>query len=180
MDALQILVPLLRAMLGIAVGYFLKRAEYEMQRRDQLADRELNRRLAAKDKRISDAQDYLNTYLELTRTMMKVEIGLATTGDADKHQAEYDRIIEITNNLSANRMLSIFQLDDSELRPLNIELILLAQKEYANTVDLMLATKKKETIDQETALARIAEFSRRTGTIIGAMQIKLNNIAERV
>jgi hypothetical protein len=149
MEALRIIVEFFGAILVSVITYLFTRSHYERKRKDDLADRDFNRRLAAKDKRISDAQDYLNTYLELTRTMMKVEVGLATTRDADRHQAEYDRIMEITNNLSVNRMISVFQLGDSDLPPLNIELVLLAQKEYANTVDLMLATKKKEAVDQE-------------------------------
>ena len=39
-ESLKILVPLFTAMLGIAIGYFLKKSEYERQRRDDLADRE--------------------------------------------------------------------------------------------------------------------------------------------
>jgi hypothetical protein len=128
----------------VFITHQLTKSHYERKRRDDLADRESNRRLAAKDKRISDAQDYLNTYLKLTRAMMNVEVGLLTTGDADKYDAEYERIMDFTHSLSINRMISVFQLGDDTLIPLNIELISLAQKEYSNTVNLMLATKKKK------------------------------------
>jgi hypothetical protein len=180
MEALAIIVGFAGVVVGSVLTYLFTRSHYERKRQDDLADREFSRRLTAKDKRISDAQDYLNAYLEITRTMMKVELGLAITRDSDKHQPEYDSIMEMTKNLTANRMLSVFQLGDSELPLLNVELILLTQKEYANTVDLMLAVRKKETINQEATLARIETFSRRTGTLIGAIQLKLNSLTEKV
>jgi hypothetical protein len=42
-ESLKIIVPAFTGLLGLFIGYFLKKSEYERQRRDELADRKAER-----------------------------------------------------------------------------------------------------------------------------------------
>jgi len=179
-ENLRILIEFFGAVLVAFMTYFFTRSHYERKRRDELADREFNRRLSAKDKKIADAQDYLNAYLELTRTITRIELGMVTSGDTDTYEAEVNKIPDLTNNLTANRMISIMQLGDSELQGLNIQLMLLARQEYENLCDLLSAMKREDTVDKNAILERISEFSGKTGVVITKIQVRLNTLAEKM
>ncbi len=103
-ETLKILVPAFTAILGIFIGYFLKKSEYERQRRDELADRGFNRRAEIYDRRIQEARDTLENW-SYTNSLLALYASLT-------RQGEWNAVIQLLKDYSA-QISSLKILEDS-------------------------------------------------------------------
>jgi len=161
----------------IASNYFQRKND-ERKRKWELEDREFNRRTKFNDSRIAEAQEYINTYLEVSRILFTFETAMTISEDIEPYRAGFDKIIELTN-FTANRMGSVY-LGDSELADLNTELVSLCDTEIDNTFALIASIRKKETLDKEAIITRVKDFSARTGVLFGKMQNRLDKLAQTI
>ena len=129
MEVLQILVPLFTAMLGYAVGYWVKKAEYERQRGDELADRDFARRAAIHDRNIQEVRDYADTLNEicyarvrLITKLLELQPNNLTSGDIEWIQKQTAYLAELDGKL-LKQVLSVYLLTDSRLYYLHGEVL---------------------------------------------------------
>jgi hypothetical protein len=176
MDVLQILVPLFTAMLGYAVGYFVKKSEYERQRKDELADREHNRRLEYRDKRISEAQECLNIFTEAAKMIMNVETTAVAHKNADVVKANALKILPLLD-LPTNTLMSVQFLDSPELAQVTHEFRVLIYDEHQRMMQLLIALHNKKDVDEKAINARMSEFVNDSGRYSGKIQVLLNKLA---
>lgn len=177
MDALQIIIPAVTGILGLFIGYFLKKSEYERRRRDELADRVSAKRMDIRAKKIEEAQEVINTYAEVIAMLGRIESGTIIFRDEQRFRPEFEKVYPLMN-FSPSRFLSLHLLKNSELATLADELSTKVYLEYNKTSDLMTAIRKKEAPDKQATLERIRTFSRESAEIIGDMQRILDKLAE--
>jgi len=189
-ETLKILVPLFTAMLGYAVGYFVKKSEYERQRKDELADKDYKRRASINEMRIKEARDYLDTYLDIIERITNLEGTLMEeiTGKAlspilmqpvdDKVRA-YQKIIEALNNARGKRM-SIPILNDLELKEQNHGLALLVANELTLIGNAIAKNSEMNSDkDPDSYLARVLAFNQRAELYVEVMQTILDELAHK-
>jgi hypothetical protein len=176
MEALQILVPFLGVILGIFIGYFLKQAEYERKRRDDLADRELDRRTKVRDRCIEEARIYLDTYWNVAQTLSIHEmfLGAGVEKGVTKEQENY-----ILNTMLENRkrVSSIYSLDDAELNLLHGVLDAVYSTENEQKLELENFISSGEPVDHDAVIDRVQSFNTVMHQYITKMKIRLDKLA---
>jgi hypothetical protein len=176
-ETLKIVVPFFTAILGLFIGFFLNQALYERKRRDELSDREFNRRSSFRDVRTEEAKDYINTYIDACRMLSRFEIAIIVFKDIEKYEQDFDKILELLNS-TPKKSVGIYHFQDLELNNLDNELIALFKTECNNAVEIRGRIEENEIFDEEAALNRVHEFSSKTGRILGGMQARLEILAQ--
>ena len=176
-ETLKIIVPVFTAVLGLFVGYFLNQSLYEKKRRDELADREYNRRSRFRDTRTEEAKSYINTLIDACRMLSTFEIDLVLFRDLDKNEQDFEKVLELMNSLP-KKSVGIYHFHDLGLNNLDDELIALWFTECRNATELREKIQKNQIFDQEVILKRVREFSGKTASMIGEMQAMLEILAQ--
>ncbi len=176
-EALKILVPAFTAILGIFIGYFLKKSEYERQRRDERADKALSRRVQYRDKKIEEVQAYLDTFVEIIRLVVEFEMFLIWDKDNETVSEDNIKINELL--LSSVKWVNAFAaLNDSELTTAHDEFVEGFHAEWKNAQDLEDTIEKSKNFDTEATIRRIPEFQYTAIAYIGVMQTRIHVLAE--
>lgn len=179
MDALSIIIPAVTGILGLFIGYFLKKSEYERQRRDDFADRELDRRTKVRDGCIEEARIYLDTYWNIAQTLSIHEmfLGAGVEEAVTKEQENY-----ILNTMAENRkrVASIYSLDDTELNLLHgvLDAVYSTENEQKHELEDLIA--EGESVDHDAVINRVQSFNAAMRQYITKMKIRLDQLASEL
>jgi hypothetical protein len=192
MDALTILVPLFTAMLGYAVGYYVKKAEYERQRRDDLADRDFNRRAAIYDMRIQEAREYVGMMSIFLENLEQVTRILKESNGKSEAESEFeyygDTFLSISSKMSelSTKRASIEILNDEEIKNLFKEVRL----QSPSSLDQFMAVidklyKEEDDIEfrklkEGIEFGKIEDALRNTNKIFTKIKARLDKLAQTV
>lgn len=186
-ETLKILVPLFTAILGIFVGYFLNQALYEKKRKDDLADRDFNRRATIYDMRIKEAREYVDAYYDILRRIniyeeelieqAKIPTNLGTF--LRQNHKKYDEIPDLMQELS-KKMQSLYILDDTELKDLFQEVTLTLLLEVDNIKRIEGTISATEIFDEKAESDRAILFSAMTTRLITKMQQRLDKLSQTI
>jgi hypothetical protein len=190
MEALQIIVPFLGVILGIFIGYFLKQAEYERKRQDELADREFARRKATRGTRIQEARDVVEMFSTLINHILNFVgiLRVEKTMKGVRQQMEFFRKQVLSLPLIMHEALtkgsSIDILNDLELMSLRLELFLKMREpaerllpiiEKLDTADEHNLEEMRKEIDLEGIVHNLQEANK----IITEMKSRLDTLDEQ-
>jgi hypothetical protein len=145
MEALQIIVPAVTLILGLFIGYFLKQSEYNRQRKDELADRDFNRRAAIYDMRIQEAREYVDrmgTFIEFVEQVTGI---LKKSNMKSEAESEFESLGDAVLSLPAKmselstKRAGIEILNDEEIKNLFKEL----RRKYSPAVNQFMDVIEK-------------------------------------
>jgi hypothetical protein len=179
MEALRVIFDFLGVVVGIFIGYFLKQAEYERKRRYEGADKVSAKLLQEKDKKIAQAQEYLNNCSEAARILILAETTALTHRNADVVKADAPKLLPLMN-LPPNILMSVQFLDSPELAQTANELRMLIYDEHQKMFELLLTLHNRKLFDEKSIRARISEFVSKSGQHSGKMQVILNKLSSEV
>lgn len=176
MDALTILVPLITAVLVAFITYFFTRSHYEKKRKDDLADRDFNRRSKVIDKGIEETHAYLNFYMDAIQTIVNYEDLLILENEVDR-----DKIKKIDELLhSATKYVGgIIALNDSELTEESKKLVKRFNREYYNATYLASMIEDNQTLENAKVWREVDEFHHEIIDIIITMHQRLTQLAQQ-
>ena len=179
MDALQIIIPAFTLILGLFIGYFLRQSEYERKRRDDKADKDADRLLERKNKKIAEAQECLNIFTETARMIMNVEMKALALKNADTVKTDTQKILQMMK-IPTNTLMSMQFLNSSELAQAGSEFRTLIYDEYQKMMALLIALHNKKDIDEKAISDRISEFVNASGRYSGRIQVMLDKLASEI
>lgn len=170
------LIGIVSSLLTLIIGnYFQDRREIR-KRIWELEDRETNRYLEAKDKRIQEAQAYLDTYEKAAKLLMTVEHNMITNRPAEKNWADLDEVEKLTK-FTAKRLVSMDLLNDEELKVLDKQLIAIFNSEIEFAADLQERFSKGDTIDVKVLLRN---FYSEIALVISEMQKRIEILTQTI
>jgi hypothetical protein len=175
-------------LLGIVLGFVFNNWIARRKRKDELQDREFNRRVAITDSRIKEARDCLNAYHRTVQLMQRDEIALIIQAqniikNPKQFQQEHNTLDDESDKSyddAVRKRTSIFILNDAELHSIISELNALLALEQEDITNLYMKLKRKETIEEATEMERVTEFERDAIDLITAMQTRLDGLAQSV
>jgi hypothetical protein len=116
------LIGILSSLLTLIVGNHFQRKNDERKRKWDLEDRDINRKINAKDEKLQEAQTYLEAYRESLRQLLFLETRLIMSGGSyspsvhNEVSEAFDKIRSLTN-FPFKRLFSIDFLNASPLPP---------------------------------------------------------------
>ncbi len=185
-EALSILVPLFTAVLVAFMTFFFTKSHYGRKRKDDLADRDFNRRAVIHDRRIDEARACVNGHVEILSKLERFQTELIKNATPEKfvmfmreHHQEYAEINKLMEQLG-NSLQSINLIDDDRLRDLLMTLELGLLVETTNPARIVGAIGGLEFFKKEYELERVSDFSTKAYSLATKIQARLDELAKTV
>jgi hypothetical protein len=162
------------------LGYIFGRWDAIQKRKWALEDREYNQRLERKEKRIAEAQAYVDTQHNATQKLAKFELGLIRFGKEipANLREDFAKIPQLTE-FTSKRVTSLLVFGDLSLAELDREITTLFNMEYTNAVELFENTLRAKPVDRKVAETRVEEFYRKITALFVKVQSRLEEVAEK-
>jgi hypothetical protein len=177
------LIGILSSLLTLIVGNHFQRKNDERKRKWDLEDRDINRKINAKDEKLQEAQTYLEAYRESLRQLLFLETRLIMSGGSyspsvhNEVSEAFDKIRSLTN-FPFKRLFSIDFLNDPELKEIDKKLRRVFNEEMNYAFELRMKCILKDDINKAVLEQRKGEFNKTISRILGDMQRRLEEISK--
>src|SRR5919109_4228586 len=159
-ESLRNLVEFIGAIFIAFISHYLTKSHYERKRQDELADREYKRRTERMDKRLEEANAYVDKLAEVSRLVWTQGNRLIHTEKLNEYVTRHEKIRDIMDSM-AIKAPNVFLLEDSQMQDLNREMVRLIGDTRQKITRLSLSIKRRESINKDEFNNSLSEFSKK-------------------
>jgi hypothetical protein len=177
MEAIAIIFGFGGVVVGAVLSYFFTKSHYEQKRRDDLADKELERHLRLRDKTLEEVESYIDVLMEMSRKLFSYQLGMIT-GELEYSKAVAEEIATL-RRMIPKKIINIDLLDDEEVSKLHDQVIGIVEDSDGYRIELKRMIEEEKPLDKAALLDRAFEFHGRVAELTGRIQRRLYSIAKQ-
>lgn len=168
------------------ITFYLTRSHYEQKRKDDLVDRENERRFARHtanlDRNIQEAREYIEAWYVLVQVLNRFKDVNNVSSFKEELGGVVDDIEDLPQLLTRafRRIDSISILEDRELSDLHKTLTSMVTPGAESLIELMDKQDKDDILVKESELVKVAKKSTKAIKIISEMKKRLDKLAVQV